>query len=366
MTMRQRVTAAASLVAAGALLAACGGSTPASSTSESAAPATSTAAKDLVRSAADGKALDCQTQLTSEDTIGYQVPKAKEKFRVTLMEVSLAAYYYQGIKKGAEDAAKAAGVDLEVLAGQGYASPQMQLEQAQAALQRGTDAIILAPSDINGSAPIVKLAQEKGVPVVNVSTFVAAPGAYHVLQDDAALGAAAADRVAEALGAAGGEGLIIAGPANADWSKARTEAFKARVAEKHPQLKVAAAPTQLVDPVAGLKSFEDAVQAHPNIKWIFNVHVAILPPASIPSPYKGSVTYVATGYEPDAVPALKDGSLDSTFGIEPIATGKVGVGTAVNILNGTEQPHSQCLPVPLFTKDDVGNPAANSQLIPAS
>lgn len=363
--MRQRITAVASLVAAGVLLAACGGSTPASTTSQGAAPGT-TAAKDLVRSAADGKALTCETQLTSEDAIGYQVPKADEKFRVTLMEVSLAAYYYQGIKKGAEDAAKEAGIDLEVLAGQGYASPQMQLEQAQAALQRGTDAIILAPSDINGSAPIVKLAQDQGVPVVNVSTFVAAPGAYHVLQDDAALGAAAADRVAETVGAAGGEGIIIAGPANADWSKARTEAFQARIAEKHPQLKVAAAPTQLVDPVAGLKSFEDAVQAHPKIKWIFSVHVAILPPASIPSPYKGAAAYVATGYEPDAVPALKDGSLDSTFGIEPIATGKVGVGTAVNILNGTKQPHSQCLPVPLFTKDDVGSPTANSQLMPAS
>ena len=349
--MRQRVTTAVGIAAAGALLAACGGS-----------PETASSAK--VKSAADGKQLSCAVQMTSQDTADYPVAKANKKYRVTLMEVSLAAYYYQGIKKGAEDAAKEAGVELEVLAGQGYASPQMQLEQAQAALQRGTDAIVLAPSDINGSAPIVDLAHKQGVPVVNISTFVAAPGAYHVLQDDAAIGRDAADRVAQAVGPSGGKGIIIAGPANADWSRARTAAFKQRLAEKHPQLTIAAEPTQLVDPVAGLKSFEDAAQAHPDLKWIFSVHVAILPPAAIPAPFKGSATYVATGYEPDSVTALQNGTLDSAFGIEPISTGKVGVGTAVSVLNGADVPHTQCLPVPLFTKEDVGSNTANAQLIP--
>lgn len=349
--MRHPVTTVVSLATAGVLLAACGSSSQ-------------TESKAKVKSDADGKQLSCAVQLSSQDAASYQVAKADKKYRVTLMEVSLAAYYYQGIKKGAEDAAKEAGVDLEVLAGQGYASPQMQLEQAQATLQRGTDAIILAPSDINGSAPIVDLAHRQGVPVVNISTFVAAPGTYHVLQDDAAIGRSAADRVAQVVGPAGGKGVIIAGPANADWSKARTAAFKQRVAEKYPQLTVAAEPTQLVDPVAGLKSFEDAAQAHPDLKWIFSVHVAILPPASIPDPFKGSATYVATGYEPDSEAALKNGTLDSAFGIEPISTGRIGVGTAVNVLNGTDVPHTQCLPVPLFTKDDVGSDIANSQLIP--
>src|SRR5690606_6552474 len=58
MTMRQRVTTAVGIAAAGALLAACGGS-----------PETASSAK--VKSAADGKQLSCAVQMTSQDTADY-------------------------------------------------------------------------------------------------------------------------------------------------------------------------------------------------------------------------------------------------------------------------------------------------------
>jgi ribose transport system substrate-binding protein len=310
--------------------------------------------------------LPCDLEPTPEEVVAYEVPQADDRYDITLMEVSLAAYYYQGIKDGAESAAEEAGVDVTTLAAEGYASPERQLSQVEDAIQRGTDAIVLAPSDIRGSVPVVQRATEAGIPVVNISTEVASPDVHMVMQDDYVLGQLLADRLAEVLGPEGGTGILIAGPANATWSRKRTLGFTDQIEEAHPEIEVAAAPTQLVDPAEGLASFEDATQATPDIDWIASVHYFILQPASLPSQYQGAVPYVSFGYEPDSITALQEQTLDSVFGIQPVAMGKIGVGTAVALLNGETAPRVNCIPAPLFTEQDIGTSVAENELIPGT
>lgn len=312
-----------------------------------------------------GRKLKCDSSPSPEEVVSYQVPKAKEDFHVTLMEVSLAAYYYQGIKVGAEQAADEAGVDLETVAAAGYVSPERQLEQVENAIQKGTDGIVLAPSDFKGSIPVVEAARRADIPVVNISTEIATD-VPKVLQDDYVLGQQSADLVAERLGSEGGRGVIIAGPANADWSRKRAAGFKDRVRERYPGIEVVASPTQLVDPKAGLKSFEDAVQANPDVDWIYAVHYFILPPKGIPDRYRGNIPYIGMGYEPDSIDALRDGSIDTVLGIEPIAMGRMGVGEVVKLLNGDQVPSVTCVPAPKFTEREIGTPLADAELIPES
>lgn len=326
-----------------------------SGTSE--APNASEPGRDL------GTSLECDEEPTPDELLAYEVPEANEDYDVTVMQVSSAGYYYQAIEDGAREAADAAGVELTHLSAEGYASPDVQLRQIEDALQRGTDALVMAPSDISGSVPVVEKALEAGIPVVNISSEVDHPDVHMVMQDDYTFGQLSADRVAEVLGEEGGTGIIIAGPANATWSQRRTEGFQDRVEEEYPEIEIAAAPTQLVDPAEGLRSFEDAVQATPEIDWIYAVHYFILQPNSIPEEYRGEVPYVAAGYEPDSIAALEDGTLDSVFGIAPRWMGLLGVGRAVELLNGEEPPRVTCTPIPLFTSEDIGTPFADAELI---
>jgi ribose transport system substrate-binding protein len=315
-------------------------------------------------STALGTSISCDASPTQEELLAYEVPKANEEYDLTLMQVSSAGYYYQAIDYGAEQAAEEAGVKLTKLSADGYASPDLQLKQVEDAMLRGTDAIVMAPSDIQGSVPVVEAAMSAGLPVVNVSSEVASDDVHMVMQDDYTFGQLAADRVAEVLGDEGGTGIIIAGPANATWSQRRTEGFQDRVKDMYPNIKIAASPTQLVDPAEGLRSFEDAVQATPDLDWIFAVHYFILQPASLPDEYRGDVKYVAGGYEPDSITALEDGSLDSVFGLTPRWMGKLGVSYAVSLLNGEDIPRITCVPIPLFTSEDIGSPFATEELIP--
>ncbi|MDQ4212941.1 sugar ABC transporter substrate-binding protein [Microbacterium capsulatum] len=311
-----------------------------------------------------GTSLKCDASPTQQELLDYKIPRAKKNFDVTLMQVSSAGYYYQAIQQGAEEAAAKAGVHLQSYSADGYASPDLQLKQIGDAIARGTNAVVMAPSDIQGSVPVVTRARDAGLPVVNISSEVASKDVTMVMQDDYAFGQLAADRVAKVVGAKGGKGILIAGPANATWSQRRTKGFEDRVAKMYPNLKIVAAPTQNVDPAAGLKSFDDAVQANPDISWIFAVHYYILQPASLPTQYKGKVSYIAGGYEPDSITGLKNGTMDSVFGLAPRWMGILGVSYAVAQLNGEKLPRVTCVPIPLFTAKDIGTPFADAEIIP--
>ena len=60
--------------------------------------------------------------------------------------------------------------------------------------------------------------------MVNISTEVAHPDVYMVMQDDYVLGQMLADRLAEVVPDGGG-GILIAGTTNATWSRKRTLGF---------------------------------------------------------------------------------------------------------------------------------------------
>jgi len=361
----------AALVAGVLLLAGC--SAPASDTGaeeeepEEAEEAAEEAEEEVVEDAAVAAVqgpLPCSIDLTIDDVVNYQVPEADEPYNIALLQVSLQGYYYVGIAYGAFDAAEEAGVNLEMVAASGYASPEQQLQQMEDILQSDVDAIVMAPSDIFGSVPVVEAAIEAGIPVVNISTEVASSDVVQVMQDDYLMGQIAADRVAELVGDEGGKGVIIGGPDRATWSQKRTQGFLDQVAAEHPNVEVAAVTNQLVDPAEGLADFEDSVQADPDIDWVYSVHSYILPAQSLPPEYQGEIFYVTNGLEPDSQSALENGWIDTIYGIAPVPMGYMGVGKAIEILNGDEQPSYICVPTPVFTQDNIAEAPVQIDLFP--
>lgn len=303
---------------------------------------------------------------TGQDLLNYKVPKANKRYDITLMTVTLAGHYYQGLAFGATKAAQIAGIKLRVLSpGTGYADPAQQVSEAENAIQAGTQAIVLQPVDIEGSVPVITAAKAKHIPVINISTEAAhsAPLTGFVMQDDYLMGIRSADEV-HRLMPTGGDGIIIAGPANATWSRKRANGFQDQVKKKYPNLHVVSAPTQNVDPSLGLKSFDDAIVAHPNIKFIYSVFNFLLQPSSLPKQYQGKVVFVTNGYDYTTIPLLESGQFKSVIGITPVWMGYVGVAEAVRALNGEKVPNWYCVAEPVLTKAKIGSPIANAELVP--
>lgn len=306
--------------------------------------------------------LACTQSPTAAELAQYKAPKAKEPYTISLMQVSLNGYYYQLLAYGAEQAAKDAGVKLHMTAASGYTNPAVQLGQADNEIQRGTQGVVLAPVDVNGSIPTVDKFKEKGIPVVNVSTEVAHPYVYTVMQDDYTMGKELADQIAK-LAPSGGPGIMMAGPANATWSTKRVAGFEDQVKAKYPKLQIVATPTSLVDPSEALNKLQNALQAHPDIKWLASVDYSLPVPQSVPEQAKG-LPYATMGFDPNTKAAINDGFLASTLPTDAYYMGYVGVSEVVSLLNGEKPTKFNCMPFPAITKQNLDDPFTQSQLYP--
>ena len=297
---------------------------------------------------------DSQVAPNPEEAAAYEAPTADKEYTIGFMEPTLAGHYYQAGSSGAFKAADDAGVKLEfVSAGTGYASPEQQLDQADQLVQKGVDAAVIIPTDIQGGVAVTNRFIDEGIPVVIVGTEAGSPDAYMVMQDDYQMGLDSADLVAEELGENAGPGIVIAGPANATWSAKRAAGFADRVEEAYPGIEIVASPTQNVDPALGLKSFENAVQANPDINWVYTVFNLLLDPDSLSSQYQ-DVAFVTNGLDPATIEDLNQGQVSKVIGITPTPMGYQGVGTAVSILNGDQDvPALVCIPLTVYEKADM-------------
>lgn len=306
----------------------------------------------------------CDVSPSAEEVAEWSVPAAADAYEITLMQVQSDTYYQQALKYGADDAAGQSGINLTTVTGTGYVSPQVQLTQARTAIEQGTEAIVLAPSDLKGSVPVVDLANANDIPVVSISTEVDSNDVYSVQQDDFTIGKELAKEVAATVGEDAGPGIYVVGPENATFAINREAGFKEEI-QNYPGLEVVEyIHPQEVDPALGVKEVRNAFQAHPDIAWIAGNGYILAPPSGFPDDLRGQVPYITMQYEPDIIPLLESGELTSVLSVAPIAMGRIGVSRAVEILNGEEPPKYTCIPSPRFTEDEVGTPLADAELIP--
>ena len=304
-------------------------------------------------------------EMTIDDALAFEIPKAKEKYKIAYMLISLQGYYFVAAAYGADQAGKAAGVDIQLIAAEGYASPDVQQQQLGDLLQKDIDAVVVLPADVNGSVALVDQAQSAGVVMTVAGSLLNSNKVAQAVQSDYALGQQSADLVAERLDGGGGSGLIMGGPKQATWAAHRVAGFNAQIEEKYPDMAVAVTTHQnFVDPTEGLNTFQDAIQRNPDLDWIYAVDYNLLEAPSLPSKYKGKVPYVAMGLYGSSQAALQDGSLDAVLGIMPVLGAQLGVSRAVQLLNGEDVPAITVYPAPVYTKDNLDAPEAKFETYP--
>jgi len=382
---RIRLTVVAAVVL-GMLVAACGGETGNTITS-SGEDITSTSAGDTTTTSAvattAGTALTgaledappddadlaapvpfdeyCSETLTVEEALDFPVPDAASDANLVHMLISLQGHYFLSSAWGAQEAAEEAGVELDTLAAEGYASPDLQQQQLGDISQRDVDAVILLPADVNGSVPLVDQARDAGIQLVVEGSLLNSNQIPQSVQSDYGLGQLAADLVAEALdetGQSGGSGLIMAGPMQATWAANRLAGFTAQVEDQYPNIEIAVVTHQnFVDPTEGLNTFTDAIQANPDLDWIYSVDYNLLEAPSLPGQYKGVIPYIAMGLYGTSEAALRDGTVDVIIGLMPALGSRIGVARAVSMLNGETVPAITCYPAPIYTADTLDQPS---------
>jgi ribose transport system substrate-binding protein len=304
----------------------------------------------------------CDMTYKVSDLEGLKAPKAKKHYKIAF-SVPMFIPYIQSLIYGAQQAAKDAGVTLDVGAGQGFMNAAAQITQVENALSKKPDALLINPSDNEGMAPTIDEAVDNGLVVIDVGTLSTSEKSMKLVQDDYSQGMMGAEAVAKLL-PNGGQGIMMAGPANASWARRRAAGFLDGI-KKHPNIKLNAVVSSDNDASDGVTKFSDAAQANPKMDFIYTTSSFVLQPQSVPSEYKKAL-YVAGGLSTVTLEALKDGSAAAILPDFPISVGYLGVALAVKKLNGETVPVHNCAPVAAMYKSDIANPVwIKSSIVPA-
>jgi len=116
-------------------------------------------------------------------------PKKDVEFRITIVTKALDSEFWQKLKQGAEDAAKAyPNVKLSVLAPQREINIDQQVNILEDQVLKRVSAIVVAPCGVAQILPVLDKAHEKNIPILTVDTDVDWPHKLSYIGTDNRLG----------------------------------------------------------------------------------------------------------------------------------------------------------------------------------
>lgn len=275
---------------------------------------------------------------------------------VALVVKTLNHPFFVDMQRGAEEAARAAGVDLIVQGAEREVDVERQMQIIENLIQRRVSALVVAPSGSREIVPVVLKANRAGIPVLTVDTRV-----------DAAALQAAGGRVATFIGSDNYEGGRLAGAFLAEktggqariavlegipgheTADARRRGFRDGIKD-HPGMVIVASQPANWERDQGYNVFQNILQAHPQVNALFaaNDLMALGAMEAIAAAGKtGRITVVGFDALDEARAAVKAGTMAGTIAQSPFQMGRIGVERAVALLQGEAPPAEIGVPIEL-------------------
>lgn len=293
----------------------------------------------------------CGRQVDSTATAG---PAAPAKPVVALVVKTLNHPFFIDMQRGAEEAAKAAGVELIVQAAEREIDVERQMQIIENLIQRKVNVLVVAPSGSREIVPVVVKANQAGIPVLVVDTRV-----------DAAALKAAGGKTATFIGSDNYEGgklagefmvqkmggkariAVLEGIPGHETGDARLRGFRDAL-KGSPGMEIVASQPANWERDQGYNVFQNIMQAHPGVNAMFaaNDLMALGALEAIAAGGKaGNITVVGFDALDEARAAVKQGTMAGTVAQDPAQMGRVGVEWAARVLKGETPPADIAVPI---------------------
>lgn len=275
---------------------------------------------------------------------------------------------YTAVGCGAQDAAKAAGVDFSFSEPPRTFSPSDQIPIVNAVIAQRPDAIMVSASDPKALVVPLKQAAAQGIKVVTVSNNIDDndPLTAAVIGDNKASGANAADMLAKLLNGKSGEVAYIAYQRGGSTiTDDRQDGFEAEIT-KYPNLRYIGPTLSGVDQGDGAVATNAILAGHPDLIGIVGSFV----PASndMASTLRerqlaGKVVALALDADPAGIANIHNNSL-AGLQAEPFRQeGHEAMQQLINAFEGKPVTERIDLPPVEFSKANVDDPAM-AQYVP--
>ncbi len=264
------------------------------------------------------------------------VASAQDKLYIPLISKGFQHQFWQAVKAGADKAGAEFGVDVTFEGPDTEAQVDKQMDMLAAALAKKPAAIGFAALDSQAAIPLLKQAQEAGIPVIAFDSGVDSdiPVAT-AATDNVAAAALAADKMAELIGGAGKVALVVHDQTSRTGID-RRDGFVNEVAAKYPNIEIVDIQYGAGDQLQSTEITKAILTAHPDIKGIFGANEGSAIGVLNAIKETGTKGVIVIGYDSGAVQkaAIMDGSMAGAITQNPVGIGYETVKAAVAAAKG--------------------------------
>jgi len=275
---------------------------------------------------------------------------AQDKPTIALIPGLTTDAFYITMRKGAEHAAEALGVEFVFQGGPDF-NPTVQVPVLDAVIARQPDAILIAPTDKQQLIGPLKQAHDAGIAVITVDTFIDdghyqdgdGQGDYplsYIASDNVLGGRMAARALAKAIGEEGKVYVSNVKPGISTTDQ-REEGFKLELQEHFPNVEILETQFNDDDANKAASQLQAVFARNADLAGVFgaNLFSAIGAADGVKAVGKsGEIRVVAFDAPQRIVDDIKSGLIDMAIAQHPAEIGYYGVVTAYAALTGHSVP----------------------------
>lgn len=293
---------------------------------------------------------------------------AQDKLTIALIPGLTTDGFYITMNRGAQAAADALGVELAFQGAPDF-NPVTQVPVLDAVIARAPDAILIAPTDKVQLVEPLRKANDAGIPVITVDTFIgtgkyqtgAGDGDFplsYIASDNVLGGKIAARALAAAIGGAGKVYVSNVKPGISTTDQ-REEGFKTAMAEEFPGITVLETQFNDNDANKAASQLQGVFAREPDLKGVFgaNLFSALGAANGVQqSGQSGVIKVVAFDAPVSIVDNIKTGLVDVAIAQHPAEIGYFGVVAAYAHLTGNSIPVAIGTGFTIMDKTNIDDP----------
>jgi len=261
---------------------------------------------------------------------------AQDKMYIALISKGFQHQFWQAVKAGADKAAAELGVEVTFEGPDNETMVDRQIDMLSAALAKKPAAIGFAALDSQAAIPLLKQADEAGIPIIAFDSGVDSdiPKAT-AATDNLAAAALAADKMAELIGGSG-KVAVVAHDQTSRTGIDRVEGFQKQVEEKYPDIEIVTVQYGGGDHLKSTEITKSILQANPDLKGIFGANEGSAIGVVNGVREMNRTDVVVIGYDSGAQQkqAIKDGLMAGAITQNPVGIGYETVKAAVAAAKG--------------------------------
>jgi ribose transport system substrate-binding protein len=269
-------------------------------------------------------------------------PAAAAKPYIPVISKGFQHQFWQAVRQGSEKAAADFNVDITFEGPETEAQVDKQMEMLQTAIDKKPAAICFAAVDSKAAIPLLEKAKAAGIPIIGFDSGVDSDiPVTTAATDNIAAAAMAADKMAELIGADGGEVAIIAHDQTSRTGIDRVKGFTDQIKAKYPKITIVDTQYGLGDQLKSTDIAKAVIGGHPNLKGYFGANEgSIIGVLNAVKELKKEGKLVVIGYDSgkQQLDAIRSGAESGAITQDPIGIGYKCVEAAVKAMKGEAQP----------------------------